>query len=282
MDTKMIINADDFGLCEGVNRGIEHAHTNGVLTSTTIMAGFPYADQAVEIAKRCTDLGVGVHLNLLEGKAVSQEASVKILVDDNGEFAYSASKVSLKSLFKKQFRQAIETELAAQIQWVIDKGIKPTHLDSHKHVHAFPSIYPIVARLAKKFEIGAIRWPYELGGVCGYGWPIPDKNGGLRAAIVRKMAFINKIQNNNYIKNNAFFGIAHTGKIDVEFIIMASKVSPKGVVELMTHPGYTDGLDPAKTRLIEQRLVELDALCSVQVKDFIEEQNITLTHYGKL
>jgi hopanoid biosynthesis associated protein HpnK len=282
MNRRMIINADDFGLCEGVNRAVEHAHKTGVLTSATIMAGFSAAEEAIEIASRCPDLGVGVHLNLLEGRPVSQDDRVKTLTNDQGEFAFSASKLAMISLLKKQSREAIETELISQVQWVIDRGIKPTHLDSHKHVHTFPAIYPIVVRIAGRFGIPAIRWPYEPKVVCGIAWPLPSDKGRIRASIVRKMAVINKFQNDKIIKNNMFFGIAHTGKIDVDFIRMAASVCPKGVVELMTHPGYTDGLDPARTRLVEQRVGELKALCSEQTKDIIKEHKITLTHYGKL
>ena len=68
MERKIIINADDFGLCDGVNRAVVQAHTQGILTSTTIMANMPAAPQAIELARQLPTLGVGVHLNLSEGK----------------------------------------------------------------------------------------------------------------------------------------------------------------------------------------------------------------------
>jgi len=71
MTARMIINADDFGLCEGVNKAVAEAHNNGVLTSATIMANMPGLDEAVEIAKSTPRLGVGVHLNLTEGPSLS-------------------------------------------------------------------------------------------------------------------------------------------------------------------------------------------------------------------
>lgn len=67
MDKRIIINADDFGLCRGVNKAVVQAYNNGVLTSTTIMANMPDAGQAVHLAKKLPGLGVGVHLNIFEG-----------------------------------------------------------------------------------------------------------------------------------------------------------------------------------------------------------------------
>jgi len=96
------------------------------------------------------------------------------------------------------------------------------------------------------------------------------------------MAKINRWQNNKFIKNDMFLGVAHTGKIDTDFWQQVAKNSFGGVVEVMTHPGFVDGLDQVRTRLIEQRQVELKALCSEETKKNLTEANIELTHYGKL
>ncbi len=84
MEQRLIINADDFGLCESVNKGIVEAHTKGVLTSTTIMANMPAAEQAVELAKNLPTLGVGVHLNLTNGKPLCQDNTVKLILNARG------------------------------------------------------------------------------------------------------------------------------------------------------------------------------------------------------
>jgi hopanoid biosynthesis associated protein HpnK len=282
MAGRLIVNADDFGLCEGVNKAVKRAHTEGILTSATIMVGMPAAAQAVELAGEMPDLGVGVHLNLTEGAPISKDQRVKILLDGSCEFSFSLGKLVARSMLSKAVRQAIEIELAEQIQWLIAGGIKPTHLDSHKHIHTCPGIWPVVIGLAKRFGIGAIRWPFEPAQVSGNDWPRPPKGGKTRAHIVRMMAVINRKQNDTFIKNDMFLGVAHTGKIDVDFWQMVAKNSVGGVVEVMTHPGFAEGLDPRRTRLIEQRQVELEALCSEETKKSLADVNIELTHYGKL
>ena len=282
MERKIIINADDFGLCDGVNRAVVQAHTQGILTSATIMANMPAARQAVELAKQLPTLGVGIHLNLFEGKPVSKDPCVDCLLDTNGQFAYSPARLSILSVARRKIRNAIVTELAAQIQWVIDNGLKPTHLDSHKHIHSFPAIFPIVCDLAKSFRIAAIRWPFEPKEVSHKPWPPPGEGGRRRARIIRAMAKINRRQNPSFFKTQATLGIAHTGGINVDFLKAAIINNRAETVEIITHPGFINGLDPTKTRLMQQRKMELDALCDKKTKQYFKEAAVKLVHYGQI
>ena len=282
MDKRIIINADDFGLCKGVNEAVAKAHEIGVLTSATLMANMPAAKEAVGIAKAHPSLGVGVHLNLSDGKAVSKESRVNCLLDSDGRFTHSPLKLSVMCIALHAVRLAIEAELAAQIQWVIDRGLVPTHLDSHKHIHSFPVIFPIVCRLASRFKISAIRWPFEPKAVCRRPWPMLTEEGRKRAAIVRTMAKINRFQNSDFLKTEALFGVAHTGRIDVNFFRAVALFTPAATAEVMTHPGLADGLDPRQTRLVEQRKVEFEALCNEKTKLCFKESAIKLVHYGQL
>ena len=282
MDKRIIINADDFGLCDGVNKAVAQAHTDGVLTSATIMANMPAADEAVKIARQLPTLGVGVHLNLFEGRPISKDTCINCLLDADGQFAYSPAKLSLLSIAGHKVRKAIATELAAQIQWVIDNDLAPTHLDSHKHIHSFPAIFPIVCDLARRFEIAAVRWPFEPKELSRMPWPLPSEGGRKRAGLIRTMAKINRMQNSRLLKTNALLGVAHTGKIDVNFFKAVALYNSARTCEVMTHPGFEDGLDSGKTRLLHQRKVELDALCSERTKQYFKDAGIELVHYGQL
>ena len=96
------------------------------------------------------------------------------------------------------------------------------------------------------------------------------------------MAQINRLQNREFLKTDAVLGIAHTGKIDVNFFKAVTLYNPAATAEVMTHPGYAEGLDANKTRLLHQRKVELDALCSERTKEYFKEAGIKLVHYGQL
>ena len=275
---KMIINADDFGLCEGVNRAVYEAHTRGVLTSTTIMANMPAVDEAIAIARKTPSLGMGVHLNATEGRPLS---SGGVLVGEDGEFKYSAYTLAMKSLVDKKVLKALEIELAAQIESIIDKGIVPTHLDSHKHFHCFGPIYRIVCSLAERFGIRAIRWPWEPATV-GYGdWPRVGGFGDkMRAMLLRYLTLNCQKIDSRFIKNDIFFGVLHTGRIDDKFWAEIGKTQFEGVAEVMTHPGYPNGL--THTRLVKEREAELKWLCDAGTKKILGEAEIELVHYGNI
>lgn len=282
MDRRVIINADDFGLCDGVNKAVAQAHTDGVLTSATIMANMPAANEAVKIAKKLPTLGVGVHLNLTEGRPISKDTRIDRLLNADGQFAFSPFKLSVLSIVGRKVKNAIRTELAAQIEWVINNDLKPTHLDSHKHIHAFPQLFSIVCQLARCFEIPAIRWSFEPKELSQIPWPLTGADGRKRAKKIRIMAKINRAQNPDFLKTDALLGIAHTGKIGVNFFKAVALYNSAATAEAMTHPGFIDGLDPGKTRLLHHRTVELEALCSERTKQYFEDAGVKLVHYGQL
>jgi predicted glycoside hydrolase/deacetylase ChbG (UPF0249 family) len=277
---KLIINADDFGLCSGVNKAVAEAHTTGVLTSATIMANMPASDEAIAIAKKTPTLGVGVHLNVTDGKPLSGDSVVELLLDDAGQFKYSAYKLAFKTLTSKKILKAVQVELAAQIASIIDRGIKPTHMDSHKHFHCFAPVYRIVCSLAADFRIPAIRWPWEPATVCGSDWPKVGFKDKIRAFLVRQMALNCQKIDRRFIKNDIFFGLAHTGRIDDNFWSEIAGAQFAETAEVMTHPGYAEGL--GKTRLVEQRLGELKCLCAPATKNLLAEAGIQLVHYGNI
>jgi hopanoid biosynthesis associated protein HpnK len=281
MDKRIIINADDFGLCSGVNQAVAQAHTRGVLTSTTIMANMPAAEAAVKLAKQMPGLGVGVHLNLFKGQPLSKDGNINYLLDDTGSFAFSTTKLSLLSVCRRKIRNAIRAEFAAQIQWVIDNGLKPTHLDSHKHIHSFPAIFPIVCDLARRFEIPAIRFIFEPKRLSAMPWPLPSEGGRKRARNARIMARINRIQNADFLKTDCLLGVAHMGKIDVNFFKAVAFYNSAATAEIMTHPGLDDDTEKVKSGM-HQRRGELEALCSEKTKQYLKNAGIKLVHYGQL
>jgi hopanoid biosynthesis associated protein HpnK len=282
MDKQIIINADDFGLCEEVNNAVAQAHTEGVLTSATIMANMPAAAEAVKTAKKLPGLGVGVHLNLSEGPPLSKDSSVECLLNRDGEFALSTFKLSVLSVAGHKIRNAIRTELAAQIQWVLDKGLTPTHLDSHYHIHTLPPIFPIVCELARRFEIPAVRYTFEPKDLCRMPWPLPGERGRQSARTARIMARINRLQDSRFLKTDALLGIAHKGKLDASFFKAVTLYSSAQTAEVMTHPGLADTAGPEETKLQHQQRLELEALCSERTRDHFNDAAIKLIHYGNL
>ena len=98
-DRKFILNADDFGMSNDFNRAVLYACERGLLKSASLCANGPAFDNAVnEILPECQSLGVGVHLNIIEGKALTH---CHLLTDDNGNFNKGYLSLILKSKNKE-------------------------------------------------------------------------------------------------------------------------------------------------------------------------------------
>ena len=115
-DKKFILNADDFGMSVNHNRAVLQGYGVGILKSASICANGKAFDSAVnEILPECPNLGIGVHLNIIEGEAITK---CNLLTDDNGKFNQGYLALILKSK-NKSFRQQIENEFRAQIEKVL-------------------------------------------------------------------------------------------------------------------------------------------------------------------
>ena len=144
--TKLIVNADDFGLSEAVNYGIISAYKNGIVRSTTIMAGMPAFDHAVELLKENKGLGCGVHMTLSLNKPVLNYH--KTIVDENGNFY---RRITNELIEEKFDLDEVYEEFCSQINKVINSGVNVDHLDSHHHV---------IEKIVKKYNL-PIRGGFE-------------------------------------------------------------------------------------------------------------------------
>jgi predicted glycoside hydrolase/deacetylase ChbG (UPF0249 family) len=164
--SRLIVNADDFGYSEAVNKAILTGFESALLTSTSLMANMPGFDDAVGIVCRgnVAEQKVGVHLNLTEGFALSGTvADCPTFCAPDGRFIYRRD----RSLFRlsRQERVAVYAELQMQLERVLAAGIRPTHLDSHHHVHTEWAIAPLVCRLARTYGIRRVRLTRNIGPV---------------------------------------------------------------------------------------------------------------------
>jgi len=130
----LIVNADDLGWTEGVNRGIAEAHRNGIVTSASLLANGAAFQSGVELARTTPALGVGVHLNLSDGAPVAERELVTTLLNARGQLEGKPESLLLRLARRSVLLNEIEQEWDAQIQKVRDVGIEPTHLDGHRHV----------------------------------------------------------------------------------------------------------------------------------------------------
>jgi hopanoid biosynthesis associated protein HpnK len=286
----LIVNADDLGWTQGVNRGIAEAHRNGIVTSTSLLANGRAFEEGVQSALQSPRLGVGVHLNLSDGKPLSPARQVKSLLDENGDFSGGPETLLFRLAAKSLDAREVELEWNAQIEKVRAAGVRPTHLDGHKHVQMLPGLFAVALRLAKKHGIEAVRVSHEASSLRAAlnsgGEPaglmlkqgVQARGLKLLARDARKMAERAGIAAADY-----FCGIAQTGVLTKKGIQQMLASLPEGTTELMCHPGYADAeLEKSATRLQKSRQTELEILTDKEIRKSIAVLGIRLINYGEI
>jgi predicted glycoside hydrolase/deacetylase ChbG (UPF0249 family) len=156
----LIVNADDFGLTPGVNRGIATGHRDGVITSTSILAVAPSFPMAASMATSgdLDGLGIGVHLAAVgEDPPLLSAREVPSLVDRRGGFWRSWREFLPRVATGRIDRDDLRREFAAQLERVRAIGVPLTHVDTHQHLHLWPLVRDVVIDLARDGGIDAIR-----------------------------------------------------------------------------------------------------------------------------
>jgi hopanoid biosynthesis associated protein HpnK len=288
---KLIVNADDFGLTEGVNRAIIDSHKNGIITSTTLMANGVAFDSAAAASSAAPALGVGVHLNLTQGQPVCPASHVPSIVTSEGSFHPRPGILAWRILSRKITLIDIENELRSQIEKISSAGIRITHLDSHKHIHLFPPIFDVVVKLAREYGIDCMRCPIELASSAlgpfqsrRQGWPRAAKQYLLGRAISTLAACqVKKLKRAGLCWPERFYGLSETGFLDGTILERILRSLPDGTNEMMCHPGYVDeALLGTRTRLRAQRETELQTLTSAGIRQLVGDQGIELISYARL
>jgi len=158
---RLIVNADDLGLAESVNRAIGVAHTDGILTSASLLANGSAFHDAANLARQLPRLSVGLHVNLSQGKPISPVNEISTLVNAGGELHLAPFQLWLGIVTRRVRLEHIQNEIKAQIRKLFESGITPTHFDGHLHVHVLPNIFPLLTALAREFDVPYVRCPVE-------------------------------------------------------------------------------------------------------------------------
>jgi chitin disaccharide deacetylase len=275
-----ILNADDFGLSPGINRGIIEAHRDGIVTSASLMAVGDAFDEAVTLAREHPGLSLGVHLTLIEGVPVLPPQMIPSLVASDGRFCGSLHAFLLRWLLGGIQMREVQREFVAQIEKTLDHGIRVDKLDSHMHIHLLPSVFPTVLALARRHHIPAVRLPTE--GASSLASPTTF-GGWCRRAVLTAFSACrrHRLVKAGRLYSNRCIGIAESGQLTEGALLrMLQRLRP-GLTEIMVHPGYCDSvLDNWPQSRRYKREQELAALTSPRVKAVVQQHRIKLVNYS--
>lgn len=279
---RLVINADDFGLTRGVNRAVAELAGSGALTSATLMADGSAFSDAVGVARRTGDLGVGCHVVLVDGMPCARPDAVPSLVDRNGRFRTSLLKFVLALQSGRIPEKQIEAEACAQISRLQSAGIAVTHVDTHKHTHLFPRVARPLLRAAAACGVGGIRNPFEQA------WSARLTRGALLrklevAALRNFQASFQRLLLASHLRStDGSIGVSATGSLDAPTLRRLLDRAEGGTWELVCHPGYNDSdLDAVPTRLRGTRDVEREALLKL-LPEAVHRGRVKLVSFADL
>ncbi len=274
----LIVNADDFGLDKNINLGIFESFNQGIVTSVSVVSNGGAFDDAIGLVHKAgRKPGVGVHLSLISEKPVLPPGKIPSLIGKNGHFLSNFLDLARGIYLSKVNLSEIEKEAEAQITKVLEYGITPTHIDGDRFVHLLPPIFDIAIKLAKKFKIKYVRYPYFDNHMPLFSFNNVIKKYFIRLFSKRQVRIMEK---NNIRHVDYSYGFMMSGHINKDIFTRFLNSIKIGLSDINIHPGYMPAIEKYslwKYHWDEER----DLLCRPKIKELIESLDIKLVAYGK-
>jgi len=236
------------------------------------MVNLPGFADALDRARSGPALSLGLHLNLTAGRPLAHVPS--LTRRSTGEFYPLPALVARASLGLLD-QWDIARECLAQIDRMSEAGFPPTHLDSHRHVHAHPAISSAVITAAASRGVFQVRVPTEPLWVNALDWRATLKKAGLLAC-----ARLSRRTSGND-RTIHFVGLSLQGgrSFARRLFALISRL-PAGTTELMTHPGYADDSLAERDSYTLERETELRVLCSREFRELLARSAVNLTSFA--
>lgn len=270
----LVVTADDFGLTPGVCEGILRGHEQGILTSTSALVVAPaFGGGAGALVD--SGLDAGVHLAVVgEDPPVLGAREIPTLVDGRGRLA-----PSWRALLGRVVRGGVDPgdvarEWDAQIEVAMRAGLAPTHLDTHQHVHLWPSLAAVAVDVARRHGVRVLRVPRS-------------GSRSARGIAVNRLAarLAARVRDAGLVAPGWMAGLDEAGRMDGPALVAAIDAAAAArvdVAEVSTHPGA--GPDPARARYRwgYRWEAELAALCSPAARAAVDRSGLRLVGHGAL
>lgn len=148
--TRMLVSGDDLGLSSSVDEGLLQGLEQGGLRSVSVLADeAPSAAAMAALQIRAPTADVGLHLDLLQGGAIPG--------------------LVLRSLRTAGCGGDTSALLPAQLRRLRAAGLRPSHVDTHRHTWCLPWVRRHACRATRRAGVGAVRSLRPLGPVLSAG-----------------------------------------------------------------------------------------------------------------
>lgn len=254
---EVILTADDFGLTPATSEAILRAGSGGAVTATSVLA--PNVTDAD--LRRAVDVGlaVGVHLALVgEDPPLLSAREIPTLVDGRGRLAASWRHLVPRLAAGRVAPADVRAECHAQIERVAGH-VPVAHLDSHQHLHLWPSVAATVVDLAVEAGTPRVRVPRSTG------------RGPVGVGVTRLADRLQRrVCGAGLAATDAFLGLDEAGRWDLDRLLLAVRALAGqrfSSVEINLHPGAHDDPDRSRYRWDYRWAAELDALVDPRLAD---------------
>jgi len=274
----VIFTADDFGLAAPLNDAVALAHRQGLLKCASLMVAAPAAAGALALARDLPELCLGLHLTLIQGRAVLPPRHLPRLVDSQGRFPDSPVATGMRYYFRPGLLPELRRELAAQIEAALSAGLQLWHLNGHLNLHLHPRIFPIVADLAREYRIPGVRlaaedWRATL--ALTPDRPLAKMAQGLIFGCLSRRAR-NLAQAAGLVYNDHLFGLLNDGRMTEDYLTgLIPRLRP-GITEIYCHPARCADEELRRWGPGYRRQEELAALLSPSLKAALAKAGVAL------
>jgi hopanoid biosynthesis associated protein HpnK len=272
----VILNADDFGAHPKTNAAIIRAHTQGVLTSASLMVNEPAAAEAVSLARGCPSLAVGLHLTLSCGNAALPAERIPRLVGPDGRFRADPARAGLVYFFLRAARRELAQEIEAQFQRFAETGLPFSHVDGHQHLHMHPVVWDCMLTQCEAYRVKRVRVlneelrPISAAGAIGrrFEW--------LCFRALRRRC-LRKLHGRGFFVPERVYGHLQTGRVSAQYLTgLVARLGGR-TNEIYLHPG-TAHAQPMPDGCAKMD-VELDALLHPSVAVALEQHQVKTMTY---
>jgi predicted glycoside hydrolase/deacetylase ChbG (UPF0249 family) len=286
---KLIINADDFGLAKSVNKAIIELAEIGIVTSTTVMVNMPFVKEVIELIKN-ENISVGLHINLTQGKPLSDPKLIPSLIDKNGLF-FEPEELRKRLHRRMVTSEEIYIEIKKQFE-LLDSfiGIRLTHFDSHNDILKFSDVTKALIKLKNSIARNmAVRVYHKTfikqnkQGIFNLEQPTISnlcKYGIKRILIEYLLKNHTKKLGTHFKHGNGFILTDSYRAFDILQLLASDfKTNSGGIYEICCHPA-TDTSDLPVNILMESRVNEYNLLKSKSFQSI--KKNVELISYAKV
>ena len=280
----LIVTADDFGMSHNTNEAIIRAFREGILTSTSLMAGGAAFEHAVELAKANPGLSVGLHVVLVQGKSVLPHKRIPHLVDAENNFANNPTLAGLRYYFSQSAIKEVRDEVQAQLEKFLSTGLRLDFINGHLNIHVHPSVFGIIQELTKGLELKCFRLPRDE-----LSQTLRHDRGRIISKLFDYITFtilsgrcVNTLKGNGFLFTDRVYGLLQSGDMNARYVASIIRNMPEGVTEMYFHPCIMPCREYSEWMPNYNPEEEFNALTSGEIRGLLCSNSVRLANYTVL